>query len=78
MEDDLAKRGLRLYLWEDLSKPWCGCLNSPKDSYAFKNTGSVHKHPYPTDKAVRKLTPTAQLFLLNLVVQNQGIYLHEI
>lgn len=44
----------------------------------FKNTGSVHKRPYPKDKAARKLTPIAQLFILNLVVQKPGIYLHEI
>ena len=44
----------------------------------FKNTGSVHKRPYPKDKAARKLAPIAQLFVLNLVVQKPGIYLHEI
>ena len=44
----------------------------------FKNTGSVHKRPYPKDKAARKLTPIAQLFVLNLVVKKPGIYLYEI
>lgn len=44
----------------------------------FKTTGSVHKRPYPKDKADRKLTQIAQLFVLNLVVKKPGIYLHEI
>ena len=39
--------------------------------------GSVHKRPYPKDKAARKLTPIAQLFVLNLV-KKPGIYLYEI
>ena len=44
----------------------------------FINTGSVHKRPHPKDKAARKLTPIAQLFVLNLVVKKPGIYLHDI
>ena len=43
----------------------------------FKNTGSVHKRSYPKDKAARKLTSIAQLFMLNLVVQKPGIYLQK-
>ena len=44
----------------------------------FHTTGSVSKRPYPKDKAFRKLTTPAQLFILQLVLGNPGIYLHEI
>ena len=44
----------------------------------FYTTGSVTKRPYPKERACRKLTTPCQLFLLNLVVQQPGIYLHEI
>ena len=44
----------------------------------FRATGSVHKRPYPKQNASRKLTPIAQLFVLNTVIQKPGIYLHEI
>lgn len=44
----------------------------------FKTTGSVQKRAYPKEKASRKLTPIAQLFILNLVLEKPGIYLHEI
>ena len=41
----------------------------------FRATGTVSKKEYPKERAAR--TP-AQLFVLNLVVQRPGIYLHEI
>ena len=44
----------------------------------FNTTGSIQKRRYPKDKARRKLTPIAQLFILNIVLQKPGIYLHEI
>ena len=44
----------------------------------FKNTGSVHKRPYPRERASRKLTPLAQMFVLHLTLLKPGIYLHEI
>ena len=44
----------------------------------FLNTGSVCKRPYPKEKAFRKLTQPAQLFILRLVVDNPGMYLDEI
>ena len=44
----------------------------------FKTTGSIRKRPYPKEKAARKLTPPAQMFVLHLVLQKPGIYLHEI
>ena len=44
----------------------------------FLNNGSVCKHPYPKEKAFRKLTQPAQLFILRLVVDNPAMYLDEI
>ena len=44
----------------------------------FRATGTVDKRQYPKDRAARELTTPAQLFVLNLVVQRPGIYLHEI
>ena len=41
------------------------------------NTGKVSKKSYPSDVNT-VLTSTAQLFILNLVVSNPGIYLREI
>lgn len=43
----------------------------------FHNTGKVSKKSYPTDVNT-VLTSTAQLFIVNLVVTNPGIYLREI
>ena len=44
----------------------------------FRATGTVSKKEYPKERAARELTTPAQLFVLNLVVQRPGIYLHEI
>ena len=44
----------------------------------FNATESVQKRPYPKERASRKLTPIAQLFILNLVLEKPGIYLHEV
>lgn len=44
----------------------------------FRTVGSVMKKTYPKDKASRRLTKPAQLFILNIVLQKPGIYLHEI
>ena len=44
----------------------------------FKTTGSIHKQPYPKEKASRKLTSPAQMFVLYLTLQKPAIYLHEI
>ena len=44
----------------------------------FHATGSVSKRPYPKERAFRKLTPPAQLLILQLIIQRPGIYLHEI
>ena len=44
----------------------------------FRTTGTVSKKEYPKDRAARELTSPAQLFILNLVVEKPGIYLHEI
>ena len=44
----------------------------------FRATGTVSKKKYPKERAARELTTPAQLFVLNLVVQRPGIYLHEI
>lgn len=39
----------------------------------FKNTGSVTKHPYPKDRAVKKLTHPVQLLIFHLVMKNQEL-----
>ena len=44
----------------------------------FLTTGSLKKTTYPKDKAYRKLTPTAQMLILHIVVEKPGILLHEI
>ena len=44
----------------------------------FRETGSVTKKPYPKERSSRKLTPVLQFFLLDLILSNPGIYLHEI
>ena len=44
----------------------------------FKTIESVHKQPYPKEKAARKLTPPARMFILHLVLHKPRIYLHEI
>ena len=43
----------------------------------FQTTGSVSKGSYPTDRAYRELTSPSQLFILTLVLEQPGIYLHE-
>jgi len=44
----------------------------------FHATGHVCKKPYPTENANRKLTIPGQLLVMQLVLDNPGIYLHEI
>ena len=44
----------------------------------FQETGEVQKKIYPLDKAYRKLTEPAQLFILQLVVERPVVYLREI
>lgn len=41
----------------------------------FEITGSVLKRDYSAEKAYRKLTESAQLFILYLVLERPGIYL---
>ena len=40
--------------------------------------GAYIKRPYPKEKASRKLTSPAQMFVLHLTLQKPAIYLHEI
>ena len=44
----------------------------------FELTGSVQKRPYPEGRIQKKLTPTVELIILTLVVQQPGIFLREI
>ena len=44
----------------------------------FNRTGSLSKRPYPKQKVRRKISSLAELYILNLVVQKPGVYLHEI
>ena len=54
------------------------CSTVQRTIALFSATGSVQKRAYPKDKASRKLTPIAQMFVLNLVLEKPGIYLHEV
>lgn len=44
----------------------------------FWMTGLVAKRSYPSKRAYRDLTNSAQIFIINIVVQKPGIYLEEI
>ncbi len=44
----------------------------------FELTGSVQKRPYPKGRVQKKLTPTAELVIMTLVIQQPGILLREL
>ena len=44
----------------------------------FHATGRVSKRSYPKEKSIRKLTVPAQLLILQIVLENPGMFLHEI
>ena len=44
----------------------------------FFNTGCVAKSSYPTERAARRLTEPAKLFILQLLLENPGNALHEV
>ena len=44
----------------------------------FHATGRMSKRSYPKEKAIRKLTVPAQLLILQIVLENPGIFLHQI
>ena len=44
----------------------------------FNECGSVNKKEYPNDCRVKKLITSAELIILNMVLQNPGVYLREI
>ena len=44
----------------------------------FLSTGCVSKKSYPKEAAFRKITPVCAMFILNLVISNPAIYLHEV
>ena len=44
----------------------------------FITTGTVDKLPYPKERATRKLTDPAKLFIFHLVLNSPGITLREI
>ena len=44
----------------------------------FNTTQSVQKHTYPKERASKKFSPKAQLFIMDLVLKKLGIYLHDI
>ena len=44
----------------------------------FSATGTVSKKAYPAEKAFRKISEPVQLFILHLLLEKPGIYLHEI
>ena len=67
------------YTYEQISKNLGVDTSTVQRTVAlFNATGSVQKRAYPKERAFRKLTPIAQLFILNLVLEKPGIYLHEI
>ena len=74
MEDDLVKGGIRLYAQKKKKKKilvWMLQLFKGKSLCSTPLEVSLKK-------ATRKLTPIAQLFILNIVLQKPGIYLREI
>ena len=44
----------------------------------FRETGLVTKQPYPEGRAFHKLTDVIKLYILQLVLDNPGIYLREL
>ena len=44
----------------------------------FETTGSVNKKAYPSEKSFRKITKSAELFILHLVIDKPGLYLREL
>lgn len=44
----------------------------------FQLTGHVGKRSYPSNRAYREITASAQLFIMNIVIEKPGIYLKEI
>ena len=44
----------------------------------FELTGSVQKRPYPKDRVQKKVTPTVELIILTLVIQQPGTFLREV
>ena len=44
----------------------------------FQTTGSVSKRPYPKERAIRKLTASAQLLTFHLRPSRPGFYLRKI
>ena len=44
----------------------------------FLTTGSLKKNTYPKDKVYRKVTSTAQMLILHIVVEKPGILLYEV
>ena len=67
------------YTYEQISKNLGVDSSTVQRTVAlFNATGSVQKRAYPKERAFRKLTPIAQLFILNLVLEKPGIHLHEI
>ena len=44
----------------------------------FQSTGSLSKKSYPKEAAFKVISPACAMFILNLVVSNPAMYLHEI
>ncbi len=44
----------------------------------FELTGSVQKRPYPEGRLEKKLTPTTEIIILTLVIQQPEILLREV
>jgi len=44
----------------------------------LEETGSIQKRKYPPNNEITKLTNFAKMFIVCLVIERPGIYLHEV
>ena len=59
------------------------CLNVDASTvcrtvHLFDETGSVAKRDYPENQGTKKLTDIDKLIILEMMIENPGIYLHEV
>ena len=67
------------YTYKEIAKNLCVHISTVcRIVLLFHTTGCVDKKLYPKEQSSRKLTAPVQLLILNLIISNPGIYLHEI
>ena len=73
----MAKSSIGFQLGEDITEPWCSTVS--RIVRIFYTTGDVKKKTYPKDaRPNKKLTYNVQLVILHTILQNPGMYLHEL